>query len=360
MIPKAQAQRAGDNSNQYQVAGDLVVVRGVTEARALEIATQAAHDVMTHYSAESQEIAMERIGKFDIAMVKRLADGGLLGALADPAMQVTLRKAQLGAASSERESDYDLLASLIEDRVKRGAERPVRSGINRAVEIVDQIDDTALTGLTAFQAGVQYQAVSPGLEPGLTSMETLLAEVMEGRELPTGVEWIEHLDVLGAIRADSVQDFNKFDDFWPKKTPGYVAVGVEAGSPDEERGRAEMARYGLGLQSGLDHEFKPGFRRLPFASEVLLAKALRDIAHRSDADVEAAIGVANEIFKIGTKDDAAAGEYMRRVRARPNHARLAEWWDGLPTHFTVTPVGRVLARANVQRLDSAGLLPPLE
>lgn len=359
MISKGQAQRAGDNSLQYQVAGDLVLVQGVTEERANEIALQAAHDVMLQYSAESQGIAMERIGKFDMAMIGRLAHAGLLGALADPAMQVTLRKAQLGAASSERDSDYDLLASLLDDRAQRGAERHVRAGINRAVEIVDQIDDEALIGLTLFQAAVQCRGSSPNIEPGLTAMDGLLAELMVGRELPTGVEWIEHLDVLGAIRMERLTSFLTFDQFWRAKTPGYVSVGVEAGSEEEERGRAEMARYGLSLEPVPDHELKPGFRRLPFAMKDDLAKALRAIPDRSEEDVQAAIGVATDIFKMETIDEVAAAEYMRLVMGLPNHARLGQWWDGLTVHFTVTSVGRVLARANAQRLDSAGLMPPL-
>ena len=359
MIPKTNAQKAGDNSTQYQVSGDLVVVQGVTETRALEIATQAAHDVMANYSAESQEIALDRIGKFDVALVKKLADSDLLGALADPAVQVALRKAQLGAASSERESDYDLLASLIEDRVKRGSDRPVRSGIDRAVEIVDQIDDTALTGLTVMQAASQYQAVSANIEPGLTAMETLLTELLSGRALPTGVAWIEHLDVLGAIRIEGLQSFLKFDAFWPSKTPGYVAMGVEAESEAEDLGRKEMAGYGLDLNPVPDHELKPGFRRLPFAREEELATLLRDTAHRPETDVEGAVRVANDIFGLGTRDETAAVEFLRLVKLRPSHARLAEWWDSLPIYFSVTPVGRVLARANAQRLDAEGLLPPL-
>lgn len=148
MISKlpTQGQKAGSGSNQVQVAGDLVIVQGVTEERALQIARDAARDIISEYSAESHQVADERISKFDQAMVRNLSQSDLLGALGDPALQVTLRKAQIGAASTEREADYEILAALIDDRAKRSSDRPVRAGINRAVEVVDQLDDAALGG----------------------------------------------------------------------------------------------------------------------------------------------------------------------------------------------------------------------
>lgn len=359
MLGKAQDQTAGANSQQIQVSGDLVIVDGVTEERAAEIAHQAALDVLSQYSSESAVTAMDRVSRFDIAMVERLKNAGLLGALGDPAMQVTMRKAQIGAASTERSDDYELLASLIEDRARRGNDRPVRAGINRAVEVVDQLDEVALSGLTLIQAALQYRPMAGAIDTGLNVMEQLLAELVNEIELPSGREWIEHLDVLGAVRIDTVQKFLSFDDFWPTKTPGYVTVGVEDGSDALTQATNALEELGLTLISSVPHELKPGYVRLPFPFSGSLRAALETIGY-ADPKLTEIVNIALDRFMVDTPDRALNPTYMERVRQHPAHRRLSDWWATLPTHFVVTPVGRVLARANAQRLDRVGLLPPLD
>lgn len=358
MIGRGQGQRAGAGASQVQVAGDLVLIQGVNEERAFEIAREAAKGVIAEYSEESYAVAEERIGKFDVAMIRNLSQADLLGALGDPAVQVTMRKAQIGAASTEREGDYEILAGLIEDRVKRSGDRPVRASINRAVEVVDQIDGLALAGLTLMQAAQQISPMAGAIGAGLDDMERLLEQLMDDVALPEGIEWVEHLDVLGAVRLDGIQTFRTFDEYWPTKTPGYVSAGVPYDSEEIPPALRRLMDRQVIMQPD-EHELKPNYLRLRFPSVEALDQALV-AAGKSEEDRLTVIDVARNTFMLDTADPNLFAAYMEKARARPCHLRLAEWWGGLSQHFAITTVGRVLARANAKRLDQLGLLPPLE
>jgi hypothetical protein len=353
-----QQQKAGANAQQYQIAGDLVINQGVSEERAHEISRQTFHDMIAEFSVESHETAGVRVEKLDVRYIKQLADAGLLEALADPAYQVTLRKAQLGAASTERESDYDLLAGLLADRANRAENRPVRAGINRAVEVVDQLDDEALIGITVLMLALQIEPVSGFVEPGMQAIERCLQQVMEGQELPAGVDWLEHLDILDAVRIDRVQGFKKFEEFWASKTPGYIATGVMTDSEQDVQALVELGSLGLPPLVA-DHELKPGFRRIAFPKLSTMSKILRENYGATENQIQVAEKIARDVYGIENPEDALRPAYVERVRQYPYLSRLADWWDTLPHHFTLTAVGKVLARANAKRLDSMGILPDL-
>lgn len=354
-----QSQSAGPNAQQVQVAGDLVVVAGVTEQRAHEIAKQTAQNVIAEYAAEGRELADGRIGRFDVALVQRLSEQGVLGALADPAFQVLLRKAQIGAACTDRDSDYEMLASLLSDRVARGEDRRLRAGISRAVEVVDQLDGPALTGLTVVSAAVQYRPLVSEPDAGIDTMERLMGQLMIEQELPEGQDWIDHLDVLDAVRIGQSTKWLPFDQFWPNKTGGYVCSGVESDSELLRPAIEELAAAGVSLQP-VPHQYRPGFVRLPFSDIVDLEKALTESDAVSEDQAQTVLRVARDTFRLDTQHSGALAAYMGAVRQREQLRRLADWWEQLPVHFVITPVGRVLARANAQRLDGAKLLPPID
>ncbi|KRF27247.1 hypothetical protein ASG91_12255 [Phycicoccus sp. Soil802] len=279
--------------------------------------------------------------------------------MADPAFQVALRKAQIGAASTERDNDYDILAALIEDRAKRADDRPVRAGINRAIEIVDQMDSQALRGLTVYAAAAQYSPLNGDVDEGLGAMDRMLEQLSEGLELPSGRAWIEHLDVLGAVRQDSIQSFKKLADYWTEKTPGYLSVGLPAGAEEGTAAIAELRDVHRISVAPVPHTFKPGYERLPFTGSNGFRSLLVG-AGKSDAEAEAAAAVASSAYKLDERDDSLVPAYRERLCTLPTLNQIAGWWDEFAVFFSVTPVGSVVARANSKRLDKAGFLPPIE
>lgn len=356
-MPKRQAQQAGENSQQFQVSGNLFINQGITEERAFEIAREVSKVEMAALSDEADAIGSERIARFDTELVRQFVDLGSLGAFAEPAFQVLLRKAQIGAASSDRESDYDLLARLLSDRVTRGEARPIRAGIDRAVQVVDQLDEPALVGLTVLQAAMQFSPMSAAMSEGLDVLNRLFDQLMQS-DLPEGLDWLDHLDVLGAVRVSQVGTLKKFSEYYPNHMTGYVSPGIEAGSEVESRTVETLATVSL-VMPGIEHEFKPGFVRLPFPRLSALQEALDGPLVRPEEQKAIAIRVARDEYRIDEVDPTLVSMLMEELEKRESLCRLKQWWDQIPAGVQVTSVGRVLARANAKRCDTAKLLPEL-
>lgn len=345
-----QEQRAGDDSLQIQAGRDINV--GVSEDRAREIARDTAQEVLSSFTHEANAVIQDRILKLDDRVIAALVRENRLQVFADPGFQRTYRKAQEGAAASERDADYDLLAALLVDRAERGAQRTIRAGIERSIEIVDRIDEEALRGLTVFQAVMQYSPMAGDIDLGLQTMNRLLGQLLNG-PLPEGGEWLDHLDVLDAVRLNSMGELRKFKDFWPTAhMPGYMSAGaVDLTAPKT------LTMGPLALPWMVEpHKLKEGFVRISAPSKSVFTgyysstppSIVQHLAEEADA-----------IFHLSEIDETCREPLMGHIRAIPKLKAIEEWWDQISGAVTVTAVGRVLARANAERLDSENVLPPL-
>lgn len=354
-----QRQVAGTGAQQLQVSGDLVIHQGISEERAREIADETMRAVVSEYTEEANAIGSARIAELDGRVVRQLADSGYLGAFADPAFQVLLKKAQIGAACTDRESDYDVLTRLLDDRVRRGADRPIRAGIDRAVQIVDQLDESALVGLTVFRAVQQFSPSSGGVREGLETMDTLFGQLLVV-PLPDGNEWLDHLDILDAVRVNPSGTLKTFHQFYPEaQFPGYLAAGVEAGSEAEAHLVASLVVENIQVPL-VAHELRPGHLRVPFSTSKNLENALAKHPRLSPAARETLLRVAQEDAGLGLVDTTLIGPVMDMVDALPSLGAVKRWWDEIPSACQLTAVGRVLATANAKRCDVQGLLPDLD
>jgi hypothetical protein len=346
-----QTQRAGADSLQIQAAGD-VHLGGVSEERAREIAKDTAQQVLSSFTQEANSLIQDRILKLDDRVIAALVRENRLQVFADPGFQRTYRKAQEGAAASERDADYDVLAALLTDRAERGAHRQTRAGIERSIEIVDRIDEEALRGLTVLQAVVQYQPKGGQIENGLRTMDSLLGQLLDG-PLPRGGEWLEHLDILDALRANSLGQLRKFNDFWPNShMPGYISAGAEATTAPEYWGAGPIRIPWMIVP----HQLKPGYLRVEAPSKTTF------LAYHATFDPNVLKTLADEadsIFHLSEIDETLREPLMGLIREFPRLKEIEEWWDGIPGSVSVTAVGRVLARANAERLDTIDILPPL-
>lgn len=348
----SQTQRAGDGSTLLQANRDINI--GVSEKRAHEIALETSKHVISEFTADSMAIVQDRILKLDDRVIATLIRENRLQVFADPGFQRTYRKAQEGAAVSERDSDYDLLAALMVDRAERGNERPIRAGIDRAIEVIDRIDDEALRGLTVFQAVSQYCPRLGDIDAGLNAMNNLLSQLLDG-PLPMGRDWIDHLDIHDGVRVNAVGGLRKFDDFWLENhMPGYLSTGVEAATVTQNP-LYEKTQFSKLI---VPHKFKDGFVRVEAPSKRVLEEFCEPVA---DPEIrQTLITDADAVFHLNDIDESCRVLLMDLARTFPGLDKIATWWDTIPTAVTVTAVGRVLARANAERLDHKKILPPLD
>lgn len=345
-----QSQSAGDNSTQILASGDVIV--GVTEERAREISEITAREVLSKYAEEGIRTIQERIAKLDDKIIASLIREGHLEVFTDPGFQRSYKHAQEGAAVSDRESDYDLLSGLLIDRAKRGETRTIRAGIERSIEIVDQIDDEALRGLTVLQAILQYVPTARHLSNGLDTMASLFEDLIDG-PLPLGADWLDHLDILDAIRINQMIPLKPFPDYYPSQMIGYLASGQKL-----ESFEWPFTEDNLPLPIDdivLEHELRPGYVRLAVADEDTLVKIGMDGSLAAKI-----IDHARDTMGFGEVDPSLVDPFMEKLRCRPTLSKIEEWWTQIPFFPQITAVGRVLARANALRLDVRNVLPPID
>lgn len=365
----SQSQKGGDGSTNIQ-AQQMVVHVGIDEKRAREIYQEMNLQLRKDYSQEALNIANFRVTEFENRLMPKMeAVDGALEAFADPSFQLLLVEAQKTAASTERPADYDLLSELLIHRFQKGENRITRAGISRAVEIVDKISDDALLGLTVFHAVTHFFPASGDVHQGLNVLNDLFGKIIYGK-LPTTNDWLDHLDILDAVRINSFGNLKKLQDYYPEVLAGYIEAGIAKDSEDYNKAIKSLETAGLPQNILVDHALNGDFKRINLTSRkqinsltlqqptvhngqlLIIPKPLSDIQ----------ISALESIYELYNKDENLKQQNIKVLMdewdKRPNLKVLKEWWNTVNTSFQITAVGKVLAHSNAQRCDKD--LPPLD
>ena len=257
----SQGQKGGDGSTNIQ-ATELKIYMGIDEKRAREIYHEMNLQLRHDFTQDALNLTNYRVTEFENRLMPKMAQvDGALEAFADPSFQLLILEAQKAAACTEREADYDLLAELMIHRFQKGENRVTRAGINRAVEVVDQISDEALLGLTITHAFIHFFPVSGNIHTGLDVMNELLGKILYGA-LPIGHEWLEHLDILDSVRLNSIGSMKKIREIYPMICPGYLDLGIEKESENYNKAISLLDSHNIPRNILVEHELNKNFVRL--------------------------------------------------------------------------------------------------
>ena len=363
-----QIQKAGDGAQQLQ-AGTMIVNVGVDEKRAREIFQEMNSQLRKEYSHEAFEIAVSRISDFEKRLMPKMeAVDGALEAFADPSFQLLLVEAQKTAAATERPVDYDLLSELLLHRFQKGANRVIRAGISRAVEIVDEISDDALLGLTVFHSVTLFSPASGDIMQGLRTLNDLFGKIIYGK-LPVGNEWLDHLDILDAVRISPLEGVKKIEQIYPEMLSGYIELGIEKESENYNKALDLLKNHGLSPNILVPHALNSDFVRMNIQKREEIDSVTLQIKNLKNSQPSILTIPLNTAQKTALqsiydlyKQDAAIKQknikqFMVEWDKLPNLKKLKDWWDKLSSGIQITSVGRVLAHSNAQRCDKN--LPPL-
>lgn len=364
-----QIQEAGDNSQQLQ-ASNMIVHIGIDEKRAREIYQEMNLQLRKDYSQEALNIANSRVTEFENRLLPKMeAVDGALEAFADPSFQLLLVEAQKTAASTERPADYDLLSELLIHRFQKGDNRVTRAGISRAVEIVDEISDDALLGLTVFHSVSSFFPASGNIQEGLNTLNSLFGKIFYG-SLPNGSEWLDHLDILDAIRVSNFGKLKTIEEYYSTMLSGYIDVGIEKNSEDYNKASELLGANGLPPNILVVHELNPDYVRIPISSKDQISSLTlqRQIINNGQVLLlpiqlsEAQKTAIKSIYDSYKKDvqirQQNAKKFMDEWNNRENLKKLREWWENIGVSLQLTSVGKVLAHSNAQRCDKN--LPSLD
>lgn len=354
-------QKAGNNSTQVQ-ASVINVYNGITEERAREIYKEE-FDKIIELTQDAGQIAIQRVCELENRVIPKLSqiDKGL-DFFSNPDFQFLLIEAQKAAARSERSVDYDLLSELLIHRVKNDTDREKRLGIKKAVEIVDAISDEALLGLTVVHSVSCFTPITGDLDFGLDVLNNLFSTIIYDK-LPEGEHWLDHLDLLGAIRVYPMSKLMPMLDYYSSVLDGYICVGILKESADYRKAIDLLASINLSSNILVDNDLNPDYVRLCIPQQNSFDLVKRVISPNIMIPLSTKeVAVLSDIVSLYNKDKNLIQEsklrFLKKWNDRESLKLLKEWWEKIPYSITTTEVGKVLAHANAQRCDSS--LPSLD
>lgn len=356
-----QNQSAGDHSQQIQ-AQNITINQGISEERVRQIIDEKLTQVLSEYTDEAREIATVRNKQFENSFINRLntssedIKGLLMDSFREPRFQFLLKDAQRSAASSDREDDYKLLTELLVCHVQKGNNRKIRAGVHQAIQIIDDIDNEALCGLTAAHAILHFAPNSGDISEGIQVLDQLFKNLIYN-DLPQESGWLDHLDVLGTIRLSGFGKMMNMIDVYTLKLDGYICAGIKTDSDNYKKAMNIVLNAGLPVQGLLvENECLNGYSRIPVPSKTKLenlSMVLTTGETKQLNDVET--NALKEIFSIydsdATKIDQAKRNFAEMWDSHDTLKMVHTWWDSIPNAFTITEVGRVLAHTNAKRCD---------
>lgn len=346
-----QTQRAGRDTSQQQAARDIVNVN-VTVVDAQSYLSHSREAVLARELGEQAvEVARERVTPFDAELVRVLAERGLLTAFADPAVQRTMNAARVEAGSTERDDDRQRLLELVAGRAASNA-RDVRASIDRAIAVVDLVDDAALRILTYDMGGIELVVPYWGLFSTLDHWESRLVH-LDSDDLPSGTRWYEHLDTLGLIRFTTarVESFRTPRQWLGDLTSAYFHEGVppERGGEIQERVVAMLGEDASQTPLPiLEQELKPGFVRPMAKTRANQEVIMMDQGHTLE-DANRVLDILEEYFPTDVDESTLTGPFLEELEKRPAAAAWSKHRASLPYAYSLTDVGRALVWAQLVR-----------
>lgn len=358
-------QKAGDGSQQVQ-AGTVIINNGITEERCRAIYSELSEKALADQTAEGTAIAEQRIQKLEEKLLPRIQSlENDFSSFSDPSFQILIKKAQITAGCSDRELDYGLLTELIAHRINNKGNIKKKASIEKAVEIIDKIDNDALCGLTLFHAMNRFSPVSGIIDDGLRVIDDLYSKC-QYMDLPTGQDWLDNLEILGAIRINQISSFNKFEDCLANSWDGYACIGIAKDSPDYTDCCAKLKSVQISEGILIKNTLLEGYVRLPVLSRTAIDKLAYTVPmtiHNLSIPIPLKIELSPEqkevLYQIYDKysNDAHLLEQAKKrfkdILISHKHINTAcQWWGQIKTSFNVTSIGSAIAQANAKRIDN--------
>ena len=357
-----QIQKAGDHSQLMQ-AGTINIYNGIDEKRAREICAETYAAVRKDFTEDAYACANARVEQFENVLMPRMLEiEGALSAFSDPAFQFLLASAQRTAAATERDSDYNMLSELLMCRITKGTARKSRAGISRAVEIIDKVDDDALCALTVVHAVNHVRPISESCKAGLKVLSDLFEKLIY-MDLPSGTDWIDHLDILDAVRINSIGSFKKINQYYPDQLLGYSSAGIKTDSEDYKKALDLLSEAGIDATFLVPNEMLDGYVLLPIVKKDIIRRLAlprnivvngvltRQYTEISEQEIEVLEAVWNLYSTDVNAKEEAVSAFMKEWDSYPSLKQLHAWWDSLTVSFDITHVGTVLAHTNARRCD---------
>ncbi|MFF9350790.1 LPO_1073/Vpar_1526 family protein [Streptomyces sp. NPDC014734] len=328
-----QRQTSGDNSTNYQIAGDLH--SGLSYRDVKEIANDVFHQNFTHLATEAASIAEERARRICDKFLDRLTEESpeSLGNARNPDFQRALFRVQEEFATTGDESLGDLLVDMLVDRSKQNGGSFRQVVLNEALKTAPRLTSTHVAVLGAvFMA--RYVNVSTNSIPQLyATLREFWLPLIKGLSHPSDAN-MGHIAYAGcgSISLGEVT----FTQLFLQRYPGLLTLGFEE---EQYPWVSEFKDKGIVM---------PCLRN-PAKLQVA-AVSLTDLENKlSTIDSK---GHADELQQL-LEGNPMSGELIHaEIEALdPEFKRFAQTWgNSAMKSFDLTSVGIAIAHAHCRRL----------
>ena len=228
-----------------------------------------------------------------------------------------------------------------------------------AIEIVDQVDDSALVGLSVVYALSKFSPVSVVLKEGLTVLNRLYAKIISDMSLPEGITWMEHMDLVSAIRLGSrgLNTFKKCEEYFPERLSQYFMSGLPKASDEYRDLEASFRSDSLGTNCLVPHPLRPGYMILSIKPDIDSVVITRIVSGRvlqeplNPAQKEVMSKAIDLMAIIDLNNQEMKSAFWVEWEKYPVLSRIRKWWNDLPVHFEISPVGVALSNAYIHSKD---------
>ena len=360
-------QKARDNAVQVQV--DTINV-GLTEENVRNIFSIEAQKVLKEAELVATEVALRRSNEYNETLINKLVKYEMLQAFTDPAIQMLFRKTERTAICTDREFDYEMLSELLAHRVKKDKDYVVKAAINKSVEIIEDISEEALLGLTLLFAIINLQPESGIVSEGLAVLDSLFGRLITGNKLPFGRTWIDNLEIVQTVKTIPYSSFPKFNDLFNKKLDGYFKDGIEVNSEKYNKIINDLKNIGLSENVLIKNEYIDNYYKIPVVEKNQIKNLkINKVTKTGQITVikltDEQIKVLENIYENYDKKPQNIVEIQKKYEEEfdryVNLKKISTWWNDTMFNMSsieITPIGRILAQVNAKRLDDR--VPSLE
>lgn len=358
-----QIQKAGDRSQQVQ-AQNVYITNGISEQRVREICSEVAVAAISNNSLEATGVAMQRIERFvDLLLPRIQRIEKEFESFSEPAFQVLLRKAQLTAACTERDSDYNILSELLVHRINNKTNIKKKASIAKAVEIIDQVDDDSLCAITVLHAVTNFVPLSGNILEGIDALAALY-DKLDYENLPKDKNWVDNLTILGCMTTTPFFSPNSFEERFCKSLDGYMCVGLKKDSEEYQKALNLLNDHRINNGILVDHELNDGYVRLPISqkaridelqySTVSIVNGVECYVNHdaTEEQKKCLMDIYNMYSNDTTLQNQVKNKFVDTLMSYNSIKAISAWWNNFNTSFALTSVGRVVAHANAQRIDN--------
>ena len=173
---------------------------------------------------------------------------------------------------------------------------------------------------------------------------------------------MEHLDLLSAIRLGTkgINEFKKLEEYMPLRLSKYLVSGIEENSEQHIEIKSEFEKCHLPLSCIVPYPLKQNYVYLNLTNkieDIFITKKLgRGSTLKMQLNEQQKRAIGNAI-SILNKDESSSVQLKNKLmelwNTYPNLKMVKNWWNTLPCHFNITPVGVALANAYGHGKDSS-------